>query len=368
MSLTSQLHRGEVGRWCAVTFPGTSEAVRQVVAAAKSTGKGLVRPAGRPDGRHWADIGGALGQRLADLVDPAPPYGALLGMIRAGWLTFAQAHAEAAAYPSHQEFDAEHRARALSLRRTPDGWLDLGPTGDVRRADQAAGAALRDLLARTRTYQATHTPVGQFGTNGAEAGLARSAWVISACEGIYRSGEVDERLARVLRTGGRPEDLRVLPGEQAVTELVELAWRARDTALDEFRRLAGNPGPGVPLGVAAPTFVPNWADGDLLVGTGTETLLVDVKTVMSVADPDKVSRWLWQILLYAWLDTDDLNHVRAAGLYLARHGALITWGLDELAGLLLDDTSAGHRKQVRREFEALAAKVITAEGGRFPIA
>ncbi|MGI5499304.1 hypothetical protein [Lentzea sp. CA-135723] len=364
MSLTSQLNRGELGRWCAVTFTGTPEAVGQVTAAAKAAGQGLVRPAGRPDRRHWADIGGAFGQRLADLVDPAPPYGALLGMIRAGWLSFAQAHAEAAAYPSHQELDADHRARALSLRRTPDGWLDLGRTGDVRGAEQSASVALRDLLARTRAYQAAHAPVGQFGSDGAEAGLARSAWVISACEGIYRSGEVDERLAGVLRTGGRPEDLRALPSEQAVAELVKLT---RHTALDEFRRLAGNPGPGVPLGVAAPTFVPNWADGDLLVGTSSETLLVDVKTVMSVADPDRVSRWLWQILLYAWLDTTDLNHVRAVGLYLARHGVLVTWGLDELAELLLGDTSGEHRKRTRREFEALAARVITAEGGRFPI-
>lgn len=367
MSLTSQLARGELGRWCAATFPGTPEAVRHVVAAAKSVGKGLVWPAVRGDLRHWADIGGAFGQRLADLVDPAPPYGALLGMIRAGWLSFAEAHAEAAAYPSHQELDVEHRARALSLRRTPDGWLDLGPTGDVRDVNRAASTALRDLLARTRAYQAAHAPVGQFGSSGAEAGLARSAWVISACEGIYRSGEVDERLVDVLRHGGGAAELRALPSESAVTELVELTWRVRTHVLDQFLRLAGDPGPGVSLGVAAPTFVPNWADGDLLVGTSTETLLIDVKTVISLSDPDKVSRWLWQILLYAWLDTADLHHVRAVGLYLARHGVLVTWELDEFASLLLADTTTGHRQRVRRGFEAIAKEVITAEGGRFPI-
>ncbi|WP_157529219.1 hypothetical protein [Nocardia sp. NRRL S-836] len=45
----------------------------------------------------------------------------------------------------------------------------------------------------------------------------------------------------------------------------------------------------------------------------------------------------------------------------------MTWGLDELAGLLLGDTGSKHRKRTRRGFEALAAKAITAEGGRFPI-
>lgn len=368
MSLTGQLAHGELGRWCAEVFPGTPEAVRQVVAAARSTGKRLVRPAGQVDGRHWADVGGAFGQRLADVVSAEPPYGALLGMVRAGWISFEQAHVQAGAYPSHFELDDEYRSRALSLRRTPDGWIDMGPTRDTRDVDQAASATFADLLARTRAYQAAHAPVGTLGPDGIEAGLARSAWVISACEGIHRSGQIDERLVDVLRRGGRAADLRALPSESVVAELVELTWSVRVGVLPEFQRLAGNPGPGHSLGVAAPMFVPGWADGDVLLGTSAETTLVDVKTVISLSDPNKVSRWLWQILLYAWLDTADLHRVRAVGLYLARHGALITWGLDEFAGLLLGDASAGYRQRVRRGFEAVATEVITAEGGRFPVA
>jgi hypothetical protein len=94
---------------------------------------------------------------------------------------------------------------------------------------------------------------------------------------------------------------------------------------------------------------------------------VDVKTVISLADPNRVARWLWQILLYAWLDTGDLHRIRSVGLYLARHGVLLTWEVNTYAALLLGDTGAGLRHRTRCAFEEVAAEVIHAEGGRFPI-
>ncbi|WP_410597859.1 hypothetical protein [Amycolatopsis sp. lyj-23] len=368
MSLTTQLDGRDLADWCAGAFPGTPAVVDQVVAAARAAGR-PVRPTGHVEPSHWADIGGAFGQRLADLVDPAPPYGALLGMIRAGWLTWDVAHEQAAAYPTHRDLDAEHRARALSLRRTPDGWLDLGPARDHLEPDPAAAAALAELLERTRAYQAAHAPVGTLGSPGAEAGLARSAWVIAACEGIHRSGRIAPDLSNVMARGGPAGALRAIASDQAVSELVELAGRLQThRVLDELHRLAGHPAPGDPLGVAAPTFVPGWADGDLLVGTSETTTLLDVKTVISLSNPDRIARWCWQILLYAWLDTGDLHHIRAVGLYLARHGALVTWDLDTYAGLLLDDPSPDLRHRARESFRGVATDVIRAEGAHFPIA
>jgi hypothetical protein len=38
------------------------------------------------------------------------------------------------------------------------------------------------------------------------------------------------------------------------------------------------------------------------------------------ADPERVGRWLWQLLGYAWLDTGDRYRIRDVGLYLARYG------------------------------------------------
>ncbi|MDN5749321.1 MAG: hypothetical protein L0H64_12520 [Pseudonocardia sp.] len=93
----------------------------------------------------------------------------------------------------------------------------------------------------------------------------------------------------------------------------------------------------------------------------SEWALLDVKTVLSVRDPDRVGRWLWQLLGYAWLDHDDAHHIRGVGLYLARHGALITWPLDEFAAALLDDADV---PAARAEFRELAARAWAAESGR----
>ncbi|OXM47535.1 hypothetical protein CFP75_23935 [Amycolatopsis alba DSM 44262] len=119
---------------------------------------------------------------------------------------------------------------------------------------------------------------------------------------MYRSGLVDDRLARLFDAGQPTVDqLRGL-----VDELVALARRLHERGtLWELRKLAGNPGPGTPLGIAGPTIVPHWADADLLLGAidpehGIDArggTLVDVKTVVSARDTGKVGRWLWQVLL-----------------------------------------------------------------------
>ncbi|MER6876622.1 hypothetical protein ABT279_41380, partial [Amycolatopsis sp. NPDC000673] len=74
MSLTSELAdpRGTLARWCARVFTGTAAAARRVEEA--TNGVRPIRPTlARPPRQHWAEIGGAFGQRIADLVQPAPP-------------------------------------------------------------------------------------------------------------------------------------------------------------------------------------------------------------------------------------------------------------------------------------------------------
>ncbi|MFD2470558.1 hypothetical protein [Amycolatopsis silviterrae] len=368
MSLTSELADpgGKLARWCARVFTGTAAAARRIEEA--TNGVRPIRPAlARPPRPHWAEIGGAFGQRIADLVQPAPPYYALLGIVRAQWGNGPWAHAQAAEYPTHDELPAEYRARALGIRPAAATWLDLGdgmPGGD---ALPGAPELWGELLERARRYQAQHAPPGVLGGPGAEAGLARTNWVLSACEDIYRSGRIDPRLARVVDGGGTIADLRALPTDAQVTELAALAKRLHDNgALWELRRLAGAPPEGHPLGIAGPTIVPGWADGDLLLGrldpeegidAGT---LLDVKTVLTVGDPDRAGRWLWQILLYAWLDVADLYRIREVGLLLGRHGKLVRWPVDELAADLLGgDGLVDHR---RDEFRDMARGLLDAVG------
>jgi len=153
-------------------------------------------------------------------------------------------------------------------------------------------------------------------------------------------------------------DLLLLETPVHVTqELVALAGRLRGSGcLDQLRVLGGNPPPGTALGVTQPVFVPHWADGDVIVG---DTLL-DVKTVITLRDRDRIAWWLYQLLGYAWLDsTADLYAIRNVGLYLARQGVLVTWPLDYFEQTLVD--LPGCVPPARREFLSHDADVSVLE-------
>lgn len=394
MSLTGQLATGELGRWCAATLTGTADVAAHVatrVQGAVAAGARPVRPRRVDDPGHWAAIGGALGQRLAFATHHAPPYYALLGAHRAGLTDAAGMQHAAAAFPTHAGLDPAAAARANQLRPLPGGrWLDLGAvdhTVDHAAAtpDHGAGDLVGDLMARLVAYLAEHAPPGQLAhSRGAEAVLARACLVLTDWETAYRTGQLpDQTAARYADPGLTVGALLAAVPEHQVDELVDLATRAHHAGL--LARLA--PAPPAAEGIAGPVFVPHWADGDLLLPTadppapapggdedgGGGMVLLDVKTVMSVRDPARVGRWLWQLLGYAWLDPADRYRIRAAGLYLARHGLLLTWPLPDLAAALL---GPGHPAGPRdgdtavdaaaEQFRRLAEHVITAETGHQP--
>ncbi|MCP2303851.1 hypothetical protein LV79_003556 [Actinokineospora globicatena] len=356
MSLTAQLRGGELAAWCASRLPGTAVLAAEISAAARQ--RKPVRPAsGRVAPRWWAEIGGAFGARLAAVVEPSPPYYALYGLASAGVVSRAWADAQAGEWPTHSGLRPRELRRALELRPSPTGWRDLGgPTG-TRVARGPAEPVLGEWFARARRYLAEHAPPGQLGTSGAEAGLARVFWLVSAFEDAYRSGDPGP-VVELFGVSSSVDTLHGVAPAAAVAELVELAQLLRESgSLDRLRALAGDSGPG--LGWAGPVFAHHWADGDLVVG---DTLL-DVKTVIRTDDVERASRWLWQLLGYAWLDVHDRWRIRAVGLYLARHGLVLTWPADEFAARLLGGRGA-NQLQARDEFLAVATRVLTAEGSQ----
>lgn len=396
MSLTGQLATGALGRWCAATLTGTPDVAAHVattVQSAVTAGARPVRPRRVDDPGHWATIGGALGQRLAFATHHAPPYYALLGAHRAGLTDAAGVQRAAAAFPTHAGLDPARAARANQLRPLPGGrWLDLGadhhgadhgsttvPAADHAAAtpDHGPGALVGDLVARLVAYLAEHAPPGRLArSRGAEAVLARACVVLTDWETAYRTGQLPDHTAPRYADPGLTVDalLAAVPDHQ-VAELVDLTARAHHAGL--LAQLA--PAPPARTGISGPVFVPHWADGDLLLpagdalppGPGVDEdgamVLLDVKTVLSVRDPARVGRWLWQLLGYAWLDPTDRYRVRAVGLYLARHGVLITWPLPDLAAALLTDPGrpAGERDvdDAAAQFRRLAEHVVAEETG-----
>jgi hypothetical protein len=387
LSLTSQLSGGTLAAWCAARFPGSAEVASSIAAAAKPVRP--VRPAGTVELAHWAAIGGAFGARLAALVQPAPPYYALHGLVRAGLVDPVWADEQALRYPTHADLPAHQQDLALDTRPSPTGWLTfeaerpattrpdaeriaaelLGSHTSRRR--YPAEPVLAELLERTRDYQARHAPVGALGSPGAEAGLARSCWLFQIFEDVYRSARAGNAVRRMFRpTTPTVASLRATASDAVVAELVELAGRLRESgSLDRLRLLAGDPEPASPLGIAGPAFVNHWADGDLLLTGPAGSTLLDVKTVVRTADESRTTRWLWQLLGYAWLDVADRYRIRTVGLYLARHGLLLTWPLDDLTRKLLgcgDGGGDGEGEAARAEFRTLATRVLTEEGARLP--
>lgn len=288
---------------------------------AAARGREPVRPAGHVDFDHWATVGGAFGQRLAFLISHETPRPALLGAANAGL--------------------------------------------DPELVD-AFTAHLAD-------YLTAHAPPGRLAaTRDAEVTLARACWVLTGWEDAYRGKGLPAALARAHRDTcplyGDPEIadacvqlLMLETPVPVVDELVTLAGRLHGSGtLGQLHALAGNPPLGTPLGVAGPVFVEHWADGDIVVGD----TLIDVKTVITLRDRERIARWVYQLLAYAWLDEHDRYRIRNVGLYLARHGALVTWPLQEFAETLVD--LPGCTAPARREFLGYAHDAMAREGATPP--
>lgn len=359
MSLTTQLHGGALAAWCAANLPGTERLAAEVTVRARQYRP--VRPDGQVPAEHWAAIGGAFGQRLAFLVQQAPPYYSLYGLVRAGIVSRPWADVTASMFPTHAGLPAELAAKALELRPTPNGWADLGepmPTGVLDATDEPV---LSEFFARLLGYLGEHAPTGQLGGRGVEAGLARACAVLSGWEDAYRSATLPAELLELHRRGGYSVDqLRAAVPEDHVAELVALVEQMRTTgALEKLRRTAGDPPAGQPLGTAGPVIVNHWADGDLITGR----TLWDVKTVVRTDNTERTARWLWQLLAYAWLDTADTWGIRSVGLYLARHGALVSWPLSRFTATI---TGGRDVDAVREEFLTVAARAVAEEGAEPP--
>jgi hypothetical protein len=317
------LDAGAVGDWCARAFAEAS-----VVAGRLRSGPG------RAHGEH---IERALALRMGALVQQAPPYRALRGLQAVaadGW-----ADSAARRYASHAQLVFPARSKAVDLRPTAQGWLDIAP-GRALGLSEVYGAApepgpvenvFSELVDRVRRYFAAHSTVGVIGDVGAETGLARLCLLLAR----FEAGVVPE-------SGATVEQIHRSVPDDEVRELVGLVGKLRG-ALEGLLDRAGTP-----LDVAEPVFVRGWAEGDLVVG-GT---LVAV----SLGGQAEVGRRLRQLIAHTWLDVDDHYRVREVGVYLAVPGTLVTWPVDDLAALLL---AGADPDAARAEFRALTRREIT---------
>jgi hypothetical protein len=61
-------------------------------------------------------------------------------------------------------------------------------------------------------------------------------------------------------------------------------------------------------------------------------------TTSTRLEPEVLNRALWRLLAWAWLDAADVYGIRPVGIYLARHGVAVSWGLTAYASSMLSGT------------------------------
>lgn len=340
MALTQHL-RGSLGEWLVRHCPAVRAAADQLSAAVRQSSP--VAPPAGADRAHLAAVGGAVDARLALAVDQAPPYGALLGAVRAGVVSLSAAGRHACTWPTHKAVPSEDAAAGVWLRVLPSQkWAVFG---DVpAESGPPMPAALQGLLEELRDRAAAVSP-GAVGTTDQEQRLAELCLVVSELEAAYRSGSVGPSAAAVL--AGKP-----VPDSPARRDDVAGIIRHNADTLQRARQRAG----AAVLGTSAPILLPQWAEGDLILGRrGGEQTLVDVKTSLAGGRQERAGEWLRQVVAYALLDGRDAWQIRRVGLWLARSGRIYSWPLGEL-------TSDLGEAQVG-EFRRLALSAYHADGG-----
>lgn len=339
MSLVQQL-RGDLGQALAELCPNARDAAAEVGAL----GGSVVKPTRRMPMDHYAAVGSIVGQRLADAIEPAPPYPALLGAIRCCALRASEAGLFACGYPTHQVWpmEAEESRSGVFIRPTPSGWwLYDGVPAD----DDAGEPGIRRVLA-DHCDTAARSRIGELGSAASEYERLPALRLLQQLEDIYRGAADLAGLQAVADTGSVP----VPP------EIADDVLRVLDSNRATLRQVTNlSTGRHAGLGHAAPLFVPHWAEGDVLVGphpySGRYTLL-DIKTVTQ-PDVGRAAEWILQIIAYALLDVTDRWRIDRVGLWLPRQARLVGWPLADLVGDV---------EQLRQRWLPLARRAAHSDG------
>lgn len=279
-----------------------------------------LRPQTQQELPHYAQVGGIVGQRLADLVQPAPPYPALLGAARCQAYNLGDADRLAGSYPTHAG-----TGRGLWSRPTPSGWWT--PVQPGQGAPVEVEERLVGLLYEHRDDVAD-LPGGRLQATHAERQLLAGYRLVDMLEGVYRGNSDLRELQQVADTG------HVDVADELSRDVLGVLGHLRPT-VREVRALAAGAPAFQPIGYAAPLFMPGWAEGDVLIGpdeAGGYTLL-DIKTV-TTCHHTSVLRWLRQLTAYALLDVADRWRIRRIGLWLPRQAQVLTW---DITGALVAD-------------------------------
>lgn len=229
--------------------------------------------------------------------------------------------------------------RSPAPSRALSSWL--GSDSPERQVGEAGWRFLTETdAALTRI-----SPVGWARAGSAEAELLRRCLVLACLDPIYRAG-VPPQIFLQPRVCQTPEALMAAIRPSWLADLGDLTLlylpSAEAQGWFQTRSRHLNPTFSGSRDVAA--------DADLIL----DHTLIDIKTV---TQPRRIlTETLRQLLGYTLLDYDDRFEIRSVGIYLGRHGRLLSWSLEELFGhAVTPDELAAHR----RDFASLLRRPVS---------
>lgn len=186
-------------------------------------------------------------------------------------------------------------------------------------------------------------PVGRRLAGDAERQLARHCFILGLFEEPFRSSRYQEGPLMVPTPRRSLAELLAVPLDPWIDDLCALF----NLFYDRYHFLLSRPH------VLNPTFAGSGdvggADADLIV----DGCLIDIKTTkQSSVEAD----WLRQIAGYLLLDYEDRYQIQQVGLYMARHGLLLSWPTEQFLREMTGDTSVSVAT-LRQEFLAVVEGV-----------
>ncbi len=218
----------------------------------------------------------------------------------------------------------DYRLRYYFTITQEDGLVaNAGAAKLIRRIPEYSVQTMQNFFAGLSQALENVQPCGRMMKDDAEILLARYCFVLALFETVYRSGLVPEML--------------FVPDIKATVE--DLLGTAQDCWIEDIcaiSRLFYRTQPHLltkPF-ILNPTFTGSTyvggADADLIV----DGCLLEIKTsVQNSLD----TAWLRQLVGYALLDYDDKYSIQSVGIYMARHGILLKWPIEEYLRLLAGD-------------------------------
>ena len=341
MSLSSELasRDGTVRGFLETHFPETSglrERWNEVM--------GVIEPVtpngpGRPP---YSTIGIAFDYRLRFAFDAASDIGGLLAAMPAQILSLAASEDGPFIAGPKGPFVLRPTFQILDERPSDLNLEQIAAIRGIRLLDLRVGVLLPEYFSTLDDDLARLAPTAKRLQPEDEDLMDRHCYVLALLDELFRGGYRIRSPLYNTPPKTPPQSLLELGANwsQDLAALYGLFW-------DKHRSLFDLPVTTNPYFAGSAAI--GGADADLII----DHQLIEIKTTIK---PTLRREWVWQLIGYLLLDWDDTHEISGLGVYSSRHGALVTWPLNEFLGYASNQKPRAITR-LREEFRQIVVKL-----------